>query len=190
MTSDLILWLDLETTGNGPDDDIIELGAVLTDQDYNILTSFERVYRTKRAISVINPHVLRMHYDNGLWLLTGESIRYAEDPGSEGEILQWLGKAGALKGERFLPLAGSGTSHFDRRYIERDWPSLARRLTYWNLDIGVVRRFMRNWMKPEEFERAFAPAPEGVDPKHHRALSDVMQHIAEARLYRGFIQSL
>jgi oligoribonuclease len=187
MVSDFILWLDLETTGNGPDDDIIELGAVLTDQDYNILTSFERVYRTKRAISVIAPRVLKMHYDNGLWLKTIEATSYAVD--AESEILAWLGKAGALKGgAASLPLAGSGTSHFDRRYIERDWPSLARRLTYWNLDIGVVRRFMRNWMTEQEFKVAFTLRPGEADPKHHRALSDVMLHIEEARLYRGFIQ--
>lgn len=188
-TSDFILWLDLETTGNRPDDDIIELGAVLTDQRYDIITSFERVYRTFQPISNIHPRVLQMHFDNGLWDATTHSDKYARD--AEAEILAWLGKAGALKGgSASLPLAGSGTSHFDRRYIERDWPSLAKRLTFWNLDIGVVRRFMRSWLTPEVFAANFQGYPEGTDPKDHRAMADVLLHIKEARDYRALVESL
>ena len=184
-TSDFILWIDLETTGNGPDDDIIELGAVLTDKDYVIQSSFARVYRTRRAVSVISPKVLEMHFANGLWRDTIEATSYAAD--SEDEILAWLGKAGALKGgANSLPLAGSGTSHFDRRYIERDWPSLARRLTYWNLDIGVVRRFLRSWL-PEEVQSYVIDSQAG---KHHRALADVMQHLQEAIEYRTLMRNL
>lgn len=190
-TSDLILWLDLETTGNGPDDDIIEVGATLTDRQFVLVASFQRVYRAKRAISDIAPAVLAMHFDNGLWNATTQAKYYATDQESQAELLEWLGKAGALKGgASSLPLAGSGTSHFDRRYIERDWPKLANRLTFWNLDIGVVRRFMRSWLTPEQWLEVFPEYDEAVDPKQHRALGDTLAHIREAKRFKNLVQML
>jgi oligoribonuclease len=189
MTSDFILWLDLETTGNDVFDDIIELGAVLTDQELEEVSSFHRVYRTTRAVSEIDEYVFKMHVDNGLWLDSINATDWAATERSQADILEWLGKAGALKGgAKSLPLAGSGTSHFDRRYIERVWPKLAKRLTYWNLDIGVVRRFFRQWVGPEVWKAYFQLSEEGVDPKNHRALDDVRQHIQEARDFRAYVR--
>lgn len=189
-TSHLILWLDLETTGNRPHDEIIEVGAALTHQDYSIVSTFSETYRTTLPVSEINDRVFDMHVTNGLWKETMKSRSYAHDRGAEAAILSWLGKNSALKGGDYsLPLAGSGTSHFDRRYIERDWPRLAKRLTFWNLDIGVVRRFMRSWL-PEDVWGALQSQEDGVDPKTHRALDDVMLHISEARDYRSLIKEI
>lgn len=166
-----ILWLDLETTGNTDDDEIIEIGAVLTDESLNELSGYERVYRTRRSISDINPFVQKMHFDNGLWAETASATAYADDVGVEGDILGWLGQNGALKSP--LPLAGSGVSHFDRKYIRKTWPRLDRRLTYWHYDVGVLRRFLRLYGYG-------LPAFEG---KAHRALDDARQHLEEARYY-------
>jgi oligoribonuclease len=172
--NDFILWLDLETTGNRDDADIIEVGAVLTDRLLVEQGEFSRVYRTRVPVSDIDPLVLKMHFDNGLWAETTKSPVFAEE--CEAELLSWLGKAGALKSP--LPLAGSGVSHFDRRYIRRIWPRLDRRLTHWHYDIGVMRRFLV--LFGSEMVADTPPV------KAHRAINDARMHLREALSYRDY----
>jgi hypothetical protein len=72
LTSDAkaILWVDLETTGTDEtEDDIIEVGAILTDFDLEVIRMFSAVSRPsdhayKRMME--NKVVRKMHTDNGL----------------------------------------------------------------------------------------------------------------------------
>ena len=97
-------------------------------------------------------------------------------------ILGWLGTHQAFRG--VLPLAGSGVSHFDRRFIRRYWPSLDRKLAYAMFDVGVVRRFLREWglgLLPPEYAETRAPTI------GHRALSDAEDHRQEAIKLRDWL---
>jgi oligoribonuclease len=174
-----ILWVDLETTGTEPEDQIIEIGAILTDEHFVEQSRYHAIYKSDVPLSSIDPFVLKMHADNGLLFGTHAQQKFAGE--DESEILAWLGKAGALKMGR-LTLAGSGVSHFDRRFINRAWPKLSNRLQYWAYDIGNVRRF---------FRLATGTTLDPVDTrKTHRAMDDIEYHLDEARLYVEWMQSL
>lgn len=174
-----ILWVDLETTGNTDEDEIIEVGAVVTDYELTELVAYEQVFRTTRSISDIDPIVLDMHVANGLWKDTHGKETAVERAQDAGGLLYFLGVNDCLKGGR-IALAGSGVGHFDRRYIRRYWPNLENRLTFWNIDIGVVRRFLR---------LSGHDIPSGGVDKTHRALDDIRGHIDEARQYRNMFRA-
>lgn len=72
-----------------------------------------------------------------------------------------------------IPYGGSGVSHFDRQYINRDLPRLGRRLTFWALDVGCVRRIFA----------LQGASTASIDAKTHRALDDALVHADELRFY-------
>ena len=173
---DIILWIDLETTGSDDDDKIIEVGAILTDRDLNEISYFESVISPKDALEqeesyirmAKNDIVLNMHTNSGLMydFLAGQGLPIDE---AEDAMLDWLSENGA-KDSQHIPLAGSGVGHFDRKYIRRYWPRLDKKLTYWVYDVGVLRRVFElaglEWISEQ---------------KTHRALDDITFHLDEMR---------
>lgn len=180
---DMILWLDLETTGSDSSSDIIEIGMVLTKQNphLDIIDSFRKTVRPRDMNKLLDmsSEVVRMHTDNGLIeeLLLGKGTDLWQ---VSSQISNWLW--GHTKSVARIPLAGSGVSHFDRQFIRRDMQALDAWLTYWAYDVGVMRRMLR---------LAGHPIPDKpVKPLTHRALDDVYDHITEARIYLGWLADL
>ena len=180
---DMLLWLDLETTGSDVDHDcIIEIGCVLTTTDLVEVASFDHVVQpTPLGLGRLmqNDVVRDMHTDNGLLaVLLGEDIGidepFAKIHHATESLLAWLTENGALQGRTVL--AGSGVGHFDRKFIDRYMPQLSRHLRYWCIDIGVIRRAHDMWVG--------TPVSAANDSKTHRALDDVRCHLAEARAFR------
>jgi oligoribonuclease (3'-5' exoribonuclease) len=75
-----------------------------------------------------------------------------------------------------ITLAGSGVGCFDMQVIRAQMPELAQRLNYYVIDVGVVRRWLRDVCQ--------VPVSD-LGPVNHRALDDVQHHLAEARLYKN-----
>lgn len=177
---DVILFLDLETTGNTDLDEIIEVGLVLTTRELVPIGFFQKVIApTLDGVNRIkaNPVVLDMHRTSGLLSdLEGLEARgWGEDYDDiDTEICEWLDSA-AGKSNEHIPFAGSGVMHFDRKYIRRDFPKFDKRLTYWAYDSGVLRR---SWQ--------LAGLPTAERPTNligHRALDDAYASVAEYRSY-------
>lgn len=182
-SKNFILWFDLETTGSeSAKHDIIEFGAVLTDRDLNTIADFEATLRPPLSLNIfdINPVVIEMHVTNGLWADLIKQPNHRSYVTLQRDLLSWLDEV--TKGEKqHIPSAGSGVSHFDRLFLKRFLPEFNARLTYWNLDIGVVRRFM---------ELAGTPLPVAlVEAKTHRALEDAYAHLNEARAWVDLMQT-
>lgn len=190
-----ILWCDIETTGNRSEakgdkltDHILEIGLLLTDQNLNLIASNAWLItpgtRTM-PIGMIDPVVIEMHATSGLWRDLAKKMNNYEI--IEDDILAWLDQNTDNENQH-IPFAGSGIGHFDRQYIDHWLPNFSKRLTYWPLDIGVVRRF-----SALAFPEA-APAiltNRFLDAKTHRALDDAIAALAEARQWvatqrRGF----
>lgn len=171
-----LLFCDLETTGNRPDDDIIEIGLVLTDRNLDVIANHGWLISpgTHRRIRDIDPIVLNMHAVNGLWdelSRVQNNYEIVED-----DILNWLNEH-TNNEQQHIPLCGSGVSHFDRPYIRRLLPRLDKRLTYWHLDVGVFRRMLNLFGVSEDFLNMY------VTQKPHRALDDALLVVAEMRAY-------
>ncbi len=171
---DLIVFLDLETTGNDEADEIIEIGMVmLKAPDWQEIGSFSQVvYPNDSAWDrlIHNDVVYQMHQLNGL-LLDATSDKAVVREKAEGRALAWLD--GLTDGSTtHIPLGGSGVSHFDRPYLRREMPDLSKRFTYWAYDVGVVRRM---------YELTDGIGWPSQDGKTHRALDDARVHAEEFR---------
>lgn len=190
-----VLWIDLETTGNRPTDKILELGAVLTDQTPQLNEIARKNFLfpdnlVGRTITDIDQPVLLMHASNGLFQDLNAILRSRSDPllpaisneRVQDNILNWLNKHTDNETEH-IPFAGSGVGHFDRQYIKRELPRLDRRLTYWPLDIGVVRR-MTTLLADLDWDASF------VESKTHRALDDTLAAVAETRAWIAQIRGI
>lgn len=184
--SPYICWVDLECTGNRPEDQIIEIGAVMTDRDLNELSAKQIVVNGPMHFNdgwaflggepvqfhSIDPFVAEMHTKNGLLddcRKSDTSILFADY-----QMVEWIKQY--TKGEH-IPLAGSGVSHFDRWYIRKDLPNFNKYLSYWAYDTGVIRRTLKLF----GIDVSMADTS---DDKTHRALGDIRTHVQEMRVYK------
>ena len=188
-TPQYALWLDLETTGSKADDTILELGAVLTRnvRDFPLISRIQRLFPHNIEdlfITDVDPTVLAMHATNHLWQdLIDYSNPRSSDKALDSDICEWLADALPPGYTQHVLLAGSGVSHFDRRFISKYLPQLDTKLAYYSLDIGVVRRFM-------DLQHWHLNTPSGDQAtKKHRALADAEQHLNEARQWGHLIST-
>lgn len=182
--TDIILWLDLETTGASYAESIVEVGIVATDASPELrpLDEFQSLvepdadrWRYLKNGGFDQREARDMHRASGLLDDIDRGLRQGTLPTlieAEGAILHFVRTVAGTSTEH-IPLAGSGVGHFDRQFIRRDWPKFDRRLTYWVYDVGVMRRMLR---------LAGRSALE-QGPIPHRALDDARRHVEEARYY-------
>lgn len=175
---DLLLWLDLETTGSDvAKDSIIEVGCVLTTTGLDPLGEFQAVVLPEAegyGRLMLNDFVRGMHTNNGL--LEDLAVGLGRKPHEvTNDLLKWATDLGAEQGRTVL--AGSGVGHFDRKFIDRYMPQLSRFLRYWCIDIGVVRRAHEMWVG--------TVVSTANESKTHRALDDIRCHLAEAQAFKA-----
>lgn len=175
-----LLWLDLETTGTDENEDqIIEIGVVLTDLELAEIDRYESVVGVYEKVHELltrteDRFVLNMHQDNGLLDTLAAGIG-RHRAAAEGDVLRMLHTHEV--GSHTVALAGSGVGHFDRRFLAVHMPALDKHLAYPVLDIGTIRRAIQ-WWAP-----GWVPDQDGAKP--HRALDDVQIHLDDARAYRA-----
>lgn len=173
--TDLALILDTETTGNRPDSELIEIGMVMLSvpslNEVGRLTVVVDPSPEQFSVMMTNDVVREMHKVNGLLddLVTGKGIPREQ---ADALINKWLDQF-TDSPRTHIPYGGSGVAHFDRQYINRDLPRLGRRLTYWALDVGSVRRIFA----------LQGASTASIDGKTHRALDDALVHAEELRFY-------
>ena len=173
-----LLFLDLESTGNRPDDQIVEIGALLVSEDLSeVLDEFTCTidpglegWAKIRSLAV----VAQMHHDSGLWddlEARRNMVGLAE---AEAKLLSWFDDIEPIT------IAGSGVANFDKPLVERWMPELASRLTYFTHDVGHLRR---------QYRTATGHLLTPIDStKTHRAIDDVRCHLAEARIFRAMFR--
>lgn len=184
---DLLLWVDLETTGTDEHkDSIIEFAGIVTHQDLTHIYARPEEYKTvvkptDRALGRLfrQPIVHNMHDENGLLdtLLHDDSL---SDPiptigKADTVIHDWLK---ALYPDGRYILAGSGVGHFDMKFMRAQMPKTCSLLRYYTIDIGVIRRAVSMWLP--EF-----PRPDHNEDKTHRAMDDIRCHLEEARWWQS-----
>jgi len=180
-----LAWVDLETTGvNEYDDPILEVGLVVTEADapFAELGFYEAAVvpnstRWPDWRGNMNAYVTKMHTDNGLLddIARGDGKDIAT---VEQEMVEALREHGR---EHQFMLAGSGVSHFDRRFLQTQMPEFAGWLQYPNLDVGIIRRAFNFCGRPDL--DAFGQTFESRNDKPHRGLADVRDHLNELRAY-------
>ncbi|GHF44827.1 oligoribonuclease [Streptomyces morookaense] len=171
------MWIDCEMTGLSLSDDaLIEVAALVTDSELNILgDGVDIVIRPPAEALATMPEVVRqMHTASGLLaeLDGGTTLEEAEQ-----RVLAYIREHVPEPGK--APLCGNSVST-DRGFLLRDMPALEGHLHYRIVDVSSVKELARRW-----FPRAYFGSPKKNG--NHRALSDIRESIAELRYYREAI---
>ncbi len=155
------------------DDALIEVAALVTDSELNILgDGVDIVVRPPEAALETMPDVVReMHTASGLLAELDGGTTLAD---AEARVLQYVREHVKEPGK--APLCGNSVGT-DRGFLSRDMPALEGYLHYRIVDVSSVKELARRW-----FPRAYFNSPEKNG--NHRALADIRESIAELRYYR------
>lgn len=184
---DLLVWVDIETTGLDPNrDSILEVGLAITDPLGDSPDRWSDIPVWSMAVSVnverlkaeVDPLVLDMHTNSGLWVecstltLSGQ-FSAAEAYVVEDAAVRWLTEMGVIRGA--VPMCGSSV-HFDRAFLSNQMPDLAAHFHYRNLDTSTIKNVCR-YVNPSVYDAV----PEKKNK--HRALPDIRESIDEYKFY-------
>lgn len=173
MRSDLICWLDLETTGLNPvSDRILEIGMILTDFDLQEVDSFQRVIRVgEEQLRKMDTVVEFMHIRNGLLkeVEAGVSIRDAH-----ADALDWL----ASHAEKKTAPSGGFSVGFDRSFLAVHANALHDYMSHRMIDCSTLKILRGAWAS------SVAEPPKGAA---HRSIADCREAIAYLKAMRVWL---
>lgn len=170
---DNLIWVDLEMTGLNPDTDrIIEMAAIVTDSDLNLIAEGPviAVHQADTVLSHMGEWCTRQHGQSGLT----DRVRASKISETEAEqqMLAFL-REHSEKG--VSPMCGNSIGQ-DRRFLWRYMPELEAFFHYRNLDVSSIKELAKRW-KPEVMDGF---RKQGT----HLALDDIRESIEELRHYR------
>ncbi|MDI2030910.1 oligoribonuclease [Saccharopolyspora sp. TS4A08] len=173
--NDRLVWIDCEMTGlELGKDALIEIAALVTDADLNILgDGVDIVIHADDDALAGMPEVVRdMHARSGLTdEVRASQVTLAE---AEQQVLEYIRQY--VPDVRSAPLAGNSIAT-DRGFIARDMPQLDAHLHYRMVDVSSVKELCKRW-----YPRIYYAQPEkGLA---HRALADIRESIRELAYYR------
>ncbi|MGS2616562.1 oligoribonuclease [Micromonospora sp. LZ34] len=176
--ADLLVWIDCEMTGlDLGRDKLIEVAALVTDPDLNVLGDGVDVviHADEAALEAMPEIVATMHGKSGLT----EEVRRSTVTLAEAEdmVLDYVTRH--VKDPRTAPLCGNSIAT-DRGFITRDMPRLDAHLHYRMIDVSSIKELCRRW-----YPRVYFGQPQkGLA---HRALADIQESIRELEYYRRTI---
>ena len=169
-----LLWIDLEMTGLDPEKDkILEVAAIATDWQFNVLDKMTAVVK-------VSPEIIKKrmvgqfwddHKDSYLALVT-QNEKGEDEKVVEKKILEFIDKN---FGEEVY-LAGNSI-HQDKRFIVKEWSELNQRLHYRMFDVSAWKIYFENVLNKKITKR-----------EAHRALDDIEGSIEEIKYYLTFIK--
>jgi len=164
----MYVFLDLETTGLDPNNDLIlEVGVAVYDDELSLRAIWSDViYCDKNTIKNLAPYVDRLHTKNGLWEACKNSTKSIDD--IEINIIKFLNNFADPETE---PLCGS-TISFDRSFLKAQMPQLESWFHYRNVDVssfGIV------------LEKLGIPRPPKKEA--HRVVADCIESADNLRYY-------
>lgn len=175
--NDRLVWIDCEMTGLDLEHDaLIEVAALVTDSDLNVLgDGVDVVIRPPAAaLAQMKEFVRDMHTHSGLLKELEGGVEMAE---AQRLVLEYV-REHAPEANK-APLAGN-TVGTDRGFLARDMPELESHLHYRVVDVSSIKELVRRWYPRVYFQ---APAKTG----NHRALGDIRDSIEELKYYRATV---
>lgn len=191
--SDLLIWLDLETTGlNFEKDYILEVALMATNMDLMRLSGGSSVPERRlcvpprEALASLDPVVEKMHRESGLLAdlefrmyspngYQEESFAPLEDEAWVYDHLVRIRDAYVVNGQAPNLILAGNSIHFDRGFIRRFWPRVDQILHYRMVDVSSIKVLVQNWYDSKYHTK-------GVNK--HRAADDVEESLMLLRKYR------
>jgi len=168
-----LVWVDMEMTGLDPDTDrIIEVAAVVTDANLNILAQGPvfAIHQPDEVLDRMDAWNKGTHGRSGLIdRVKASTITEADAEAALVDFLRHFVPPGKS------PMCGNSICQ-DRRFMARSMQKLEAFFHYRNLDVSTLKELCRRW-KPELISGF---------KKHqkHTALADIIESIEELRYYR------
>ena len=172
---DRLVWLDLEMTGlDVRRHVIVEIAVLVTDGELAPLDEGIDlvVHQPPSALAAMDDFVRAMHTKSGLLPAIEASPLSLADAGAQAlaYVQSHVPAAGTA------PLCGNSIG-VDRRFLDHQLPALDQYLHYRSIDVSSLKELCRRW-----YPAVYKGRPGKVES--HRALSDVLESIAELRYYR------
>lgn len=170
----VLLWIDLEMTGLDPEiDQIVEVAAVATGWDLQPMAELE--FGVQADAQLMKERMVGEFWEKNartrrdLMKISAEGVSIEE---AEQKLLDFVKE---YFGQEVI-LAGNSI-HQDRKFIDRAWPKLAKKLHYRMLDVSAWKvvmegKYGKKFLKPEE----------------HRALEDIQGSIKELGWYLDYLK--
>lgn len=174
VSSQHLIWVDLEMTGLSPEADrIIEIATLVTDSALNILAEGPvlAVHQSDRLLNGMDEWNTRQHGGSGLVA----RVRASQTGEAEAEaatlafLAEWVPEGAS-------PMCGNSICQ-DRRFLARYMPTLERYFHYRHLDVSTLKVLAQRW--------APAVAAGFTKQSSHLALDDIRDSVAELRHYRA-----
>ncbi len=169
-----LLWIDLEMTGLEPEKDrILEVAAVATDWKFNEIANYTAAVKVSEKL--MQERMVGEFWDK--YDQTRQALQKQNTSGKspvtvEKELLDFVDQHFGKE----VYLAGNSI-HQDRKFIDREWPNLSKKLHYRMLDVSAWKVYCAN-----------ALGHKFVKPEAHRALDDIQGSIEELKWYLTFLK--
>jgi len=176
VSTDNLVWVDLEMTGLDPDTDtVIEIASIVTDSQLVTLAEgpVMAIQCQASRLAAMDDWNQEHHGASGLLDRVRKSTVTMAD--AERATLAFLADwvpAGKS------PMCGNSICQ-DRRFMVRTMPALERWFHYRNVDVSSVKELVRRWSP--EFADSFRKQ------NTHLALDDIRESIAELAHYRQHV---
>lgn len=170
---DNLIWVDMEMTGLQPEvNRVIEVAAVITDRDLNILHECPviAIRQTAKVMNSMDAWNTDTHGRSGL---TKRVLESTVDEEAASDILLEHFSRFVPPGKS--PMCGNSIGQ-DRRFMARWMPRLENYFHYRNIDVSTFKELAKRW------------APDVLaslkKSTKHEALSDILDSIDELKHYR------
>lgn len=173
LSTDNLIWIDLEMTGLNPNEDrIIEIATIVTDAQLNILAEGPvfAIHQSENLLEQMDDWNTKQHNASGLVARVKAST--VTEAIAESETLDFL-KQWVAPGKS--PMCGN-TVYQDRRFLYRYMPALEQYFHYRLLDVSTLKELALRWV----------PSIYGGYQKtsKHLALEDIRDSINELKYYK------
>lgn len=168
------IFLDLEMTGlNEEKCEILELGLIITDNDFNQIANLDIVlWQSNAILDTMSPFVRNIHLKNGLIEKVKNSLISIKE--AEESVMFLITKHISYK-EGILV---GNSIYIDRIFLRKYMKNFESYLNYRQIDITSIKILCKNWYS----NKILFPKKKS----NHTSINDIKNSISELKFYKDF----